>query len=254
MKSSDNGDLSWEENANILNKIKKNVKKVLKYFLCVIYFSSTAFIPIFVFGVTYSKKGSKLYAIAISFVSFVIMDIICSIAEYLARSVTEKIAKIKEKQLNKRETEKKKIENLLLQKKDYRAEIELARDEYIKFDEYIKNTNQLPKKVMKKLKEVLINMLEILDILEKYPDEYYPLRHTFKVYFPGFQKVTYKFIDISKENDLDDETKFIELVTEFNQYLEYIKSSINKQDKANLNIGIQSLIKVLESERKKGES
>lgn len=106
------------------------------------------------------------------------------------------------------------------------------------------------------LKEVCKNMDDILEVLKKDTEEYYPLRHTFKVYFPEFQKSTYQFINIAEGDSLDEETisEFMKLGVEFNQYLNYIKSSINKQDKISLSVGMKSLIKILEAERKKGET
>lgn len=99
-------------------------------------------------------------------------------------------------------------------------------------------------------------MEEIIEVLKKDTEEYYPLRHTFKVYFPEFKKATYQFINIAEGNSLDEEStaEYSKLVTEFNQYLEYIKSRINKQDKMSLNIQAKSLVRILEAERKKGET
>ena len=136
-----------------------------------------------------------------------------------------------------------------------RTFLQQAKEENKDFKKKIRNNEgKLPENISKMLKEVCKNMDDILEVLKKDTEEYYPLRHTFKVYFPEFQKSTYQFINIAEGDSLDEETisEFMKLGVEFNQYLNYIKSSINKQDKISLSVGMKSLIKILEAERKKG--
>lgn len=243
-------------------EFKMKVAKVLKVFFSTTYFAFTAYIPIYVFQFTFSLKGNLLYAITISAISIIMMDIVCSILEDAGESIYEIFANIKEKKLRikeeakkKKEEEVKKLEKLLLKKNDYTSEIQCAKEENREFEQKIeKSEDDLPKKVVEKLKRICNNMKEIIEVLEKDIEEYYPLRHTFKVYFPEFKKATYQFINIAEGDSLDEETvsEFMKLVIEFEQYLNYIKGNINKQDKLSLNIGIKSLVKILEAERKKG--
>ena len=95
---------------------------------------------------------------------------------------------------------------------------------------------------------------QIIEVLEQDNEEYYPIRHTFTVYIPEFERMTYKFFDIVNSDSLDESGKseYIKLVTEFNKYLDFVKSQINSSDKENLQISINSLIKIMEAERKKG--
>ena len=238
-------------------KIKRNIAKRI---LTILYFASTACIPIYVFRFTFFLKNNIIYAITISFVAFIVMDIICSLLESLIEKVASiRIRKLEEKEKVKKEKEEEisKLERLLLEKNDYTEEIQWAKDENKKFKQKIKKSeDDLPKEIVEKLKRACDNMEEIIEVLKKDTEEYYPLRHTFKVYFPEFKKATYQFINIAEGNSLDEEStaEYSKLVTEYNQYLEYIKSRINKQDKMSLNIQAKSLVRILEAERKKGET
>lgn len=238
-------------------KIKRNIAKRI---LTILYFASTACIPIYVFRFTFFLKNNIIYAITISFVAFIVMDIICSLLESLIEKVASiRIRKLEEKEKVKKEKEEEisKLERLLLEKNDYTEEIQWAKEENKNFKQKIKKSeDDLPKEIVEKLKKVCDNMEEIIEVLKKDTEEYYPLRHTFKVYFPEFKKATYQFINIAEGNSLDEEStaEYSKLVTEYNQYLEYIKSRINKQDKMSLNIQAKSLVRILEAERKKGET
>ncbi len=245
-------------------KKRKFKRKIAKCILTILYFASTACIPIYVFQFTFFLKNNIIYAMTISFVAFIVMDIICSLLESLGESIVEKVASIRNKKLEEKEKVKKekeeeisKLEKLLLEKNDYTEEIKWAKGENKNFKQTIKKReDDLPKEIVEKLKKVCDNMEEIIEVLKKDTEEYYPLRHTFKVYFPEFKKATYQFINIAEGNSLDEEStaEYSKLATEFNQYLEYIKSSINKQDKMSLNIQAKSLVRILEAERKKGET
>ncbi len=238
-------------------KIKRNIAKRI---LTILYFASTACIPIYVFRFTFFLKNNIIYAITISFVAFIVMDIICSLLESLIEKVASiRIRKLEEKEKVKKEKEEEisKLERLLLEKNDYTEEIQWAKEENKNFKQKIKKSeDDLPKEIVEKLKRACDNMEEIIEVLKKDTEEYYPLRHTFKVYFPEFKKATYQFINIAEGNSLDEEStaEYSKLVTEYNQYLEYIKSRINKQDKMSLNIQAKSLVRILEAERKKGET
>lgn len=245
-----------------IQRFKQKVANILKGVLRIVYIASTACIPCYVFQFTFSLKGNLLYAITISVISLIMMDIMCSILEDIAKSIYKIFANIKEKKLEikeeakrKKEEEIKQLKKLLLEKNDYGGEIQQAKEENKDFKKKIRNNEgKLPENISKMLKEVCKNMDDILEVLKKDTEEYYPLRHTFKVYFPEFQKSTYQFINIAEGDSLDEETisEFMKLGVEFNQYLNYIKSSINKQDKISLSVGMKSLIKILEAERKKG--
>lgn len=92
-------------------------------------------------------------------------------------------------------------------------------------------------------------------MLKEDPEEYYKIRHTLNVYFPEFRKMTYQYIEIANAENLDDEStsEYKRLIAEFNNHLDFVKDSINATDKVNLNVGIKSLIQIMETERKKGE-
>ena len=245
-------------------KKRKFKRKIAKLILTILYFASTACIPIYVFQFAFFLKNNIIYAMTISFVAFIVMDIICSLLESLGESIVEKVTSIRNKKLEEKEKVKKekeekisKLEKLLLEKNDYTEEIQWAKGENKNFKQKIKKSeDDLPKEIVEKLKKVCDNMEKIIEVLKKDTEEYYPLRHTFKVYFPEFKKATYQFINIAEGNSLDEEStaEYSKLVTEFNQYLEYIKSRINKQDKMSLNIQAKSLVRILEAERKKGET
>lgn len=248
------------------NKItKQRVRKAVKIILQIVYFSFTASVPVYVFYYTFLIfQIHFICAFACAFISFVIMDIICCITEGVTNRIYMLCLKVRQNKLlasqekEKKEQEQiKQLENLLKERKDYNPEIQEAK----KQNRYLKNkindnTDILPKEVRTMLKHVCNNIDNILEILENDTEEYYPIRHTFKTYFPEFCKMTNMFIEIAQGDNLDKESisEFNRLTEEFTQYLDYIKGNINKQDKLNLNVGVKSLIKILETERKKGES
>lgn len=244
---------------------KRKIKKVLKVIFMAIYFSSTAGIPVYVFYYAFSIfKYSFVYAFSCAFISVVAMDFICCCTEdlkdaiyfkYLIAQQSKLLAKKEEE--NKKQEQIKQLENLLIERNNYDTEIQEAKEQNKKLKNKIKCSEEvLPKDVIDRLIQICDNMDDILKVLKKDTEEYYPIRHTFKVYYPEFCKMTYTFVDIAKGDSLDKESilEFKRLIEEFNQYLDYIKGSINKQDKFNLNVGVKSLIKILETERKKGES
>lgn len=247
-----------------IQRFKQNVANIFERILSIIYITSTACIPIYVFKFTFSLKNNFTYALAVSFVSITLMDIVCSILEDIFSSIYKIFENIKEKKLQamedakrKKEGEIKQLEKILLEKDDYDEEIQWAKSENENLIKEIKkHKEKLPEDIAKKIEKVCDIIKEILDVLKKDTEEYYPLRHTFKVYFPEFKKTTCQFISIAEGDSLDEETitEFLKLVEEFNQYLNYIKSSINKQDKLSLRVGTKSLVKILEAERKKGET
>ena len=98
-------------------------------------------------------------------------------------------------------------------------------------------------------------MDEIIKILKEDPEEYYSIRHTFTVYFPEFKRMTYKLIELSKTDSIDKDNLdgFMILLDEIEQYLEFIKSQINKSDRISLNVEMKALTQSLEAERKKVE-
>lgn len=245
--------------------LKRKIKKVLKVILIIIYFSSTSCIPICVFYHTFLiLKCSFVCAFSYAFISVVAMDFICYCIEDLIDVAYMRYLKVQQNKLlakkeeeNKKQEQIKQLENLLIEKNNYDTEIQESKEENKKLKNKIQRSEDvLPKDVIDGLMQICDNMDDILKVLKKDTEEYYPIRHTFKVYFPEFCKMTYTFVDIAKGDCLDKESvlEFKRLIGEFNQYLEYIKGSINKQDKLNLNVGVKSLIKILEAERKKGES
>ena len=104
------------------------------------------------------------------------------------------------------------------------------------------------------LNEIFNKMDELIKILKLDPQEFYPIRHTFRVYFPNIKRMTYQYINILRTTNLDKEENadYIKLIKEFNNYLNFIKNRINTKDKLSLNVDIKAMIKIIEAERKKG--
>lgn len=240
-----------------IEKFKRNVASFLKCIFCIIYFFSTSFISIYVFYFIFSLKNSLIYAAAFSGISIIGMDIVCSILEDGATKIYKIFVNIKRKRQRVKEEKIKRLEQLLLERNDYNREIQQVKKENKDFKKEIKNSKEkLPENITEMLIKVCKKVDGILEVLEKDTEEYYPIRHTFKAYFPEFQKITYQFINIAKRDSLDRESisEFIELITKINQHLDYIKGSINTQDKLSLSVGIKSLIKIIETEREKGDT
>lgn len=246
-----------------LRRLKEKVVKFFQVILCFIYFSSTFCIPTYVFISTFLLKGNIIYAITMLILSFTIMDIVCSITEDSSEMLYNLYYNRKRKTENrkkeiqeKKEKEIKKLEELLLESNNYTNEIKEAKQDNKDFKHKIEiSEKELPKEIMDQLLNICKKVKDILEILKNDPEEYYPIRHTFKVYFPKFREMTYQYINIAMGDSLEEETttEFMELIAEFNQYLDFVKSSINMKDKLNLNVGIKSLIKIMATERKKGE-
>ena len=190
------------------------------------------------------------------------MDIICSVVEDLEYKIVYSIKRIKEKRQEKIEEIRRKKEeeliqfqNFMLKKNNYEEEIEKEQKNYSNFKETIKaNKAKLPPDVYEALKQVCNKRKQIIEVLKQDSEEYYAIRHTFTAYIPEFERMTYIFLDIVKGDSLEEVGKqeYIKLVAEFDKYLDYVKSQINSLDKTNLQISIKSLIKIMESERKKG--
>ena len=104
------------------------------------------------------------------------------------------------------------------------------------------------------LTETSQKVKQIIKVLKQDGEEYYSIRHTFTVYIPEFERVTYQFLDIVSGDSLEEvgKSEYIRFVTEFNKYLDFVKDQINISDKKSLQISINSLIKIMEDERKKG--
>lgn len=247
--------------------IKRKVKiflKVLKVLLCIIYFTITESFIVYVFVKTCKEVGNFWHAFAIANIAFVVMDIICSMIEDYAKSVYCFAKKRKQKKEADRkaklEQEKKKAkeleEALLYQKKNYQEDVKDAILFSSKFIDTVKKEKEnIPTKVFSKLREICKLLNEILEMLHRDPDEYYNVRHVFSVYFPKFEEITNKYIDILKANTLDQKNtdEFLRLIEEFKKYLEFIKENIDYSDKLDLNVGIIALTRALEKERKKGD-
>lgn len=242
---------------------KRRVITILKYFFCGIYIFITSLLPMYIFLFTFLMEKHLLYAATLSFASLIGMDIICSLLEDGTTKIYHLVVRIREKrQKEKKELENQKaekikeLEKLLLEQQDDREKIEQVKNQVKQFKKEIKSTEKIfPKDMLQKLLEVCTKMKELLEAIENDTAEYHPIRHTFQVYFPEFQKMTYLYMDIAKGDSLDVESleEYQEMITEFDQYLDYIKAGINTSDKLNLKIGIKSLIKIMEAERKKGE-
>lgn len=248
--------------------MKERLKR-FKLKLCIIfkvigryaYYLATACIPLIIYVYFFLLEKSIIYAGAISFSSLTLMDIICSNAEELSSKIAKyirnkkrRIEKIKEEQKKKKEEELKQIKELLIKEKNYKNEINEISDSLIDFEEEVNNAD-ISKYVKKGLITTCNKMKKVIEVLEQDPEGFYPIRHTFRIYFPEFKKMTYKYINIAKSENLEkeDTEDFLMLIKKFNVYLDFIKSSINTSDKLSLNVGIRSLITIMEAEVKKGE-
>lgn len=242
---------------------KRKVKKGLKYLFCIIYYAGTSAIPVYIFATVFSLKDNIIYSYAIAFISFIVMDIICCILEDSGNKINKYIRNIKKKKKEEqerikkqKEDEIKQLEKLALEKDNYSKDIEQVEEEYKKFKKEIKDIKEkIDFEIYKNLGKTLSKIKEIIQILKEDPEEYYQIRHTLKIYFPEFRKMTYQYIEIANAENLDDEStsEYKRLIAEFNNHLDFVKDSINATDKANLNVGIKSLIQIMETERKKGE-
>lgn len=242
---------------------KRKVKKGLKYLFCIIYYAVTSAIPVYIFAMVFSLKNSIIYSYAIAFISFIVMDIICCILEDSGNKINKYIINIKKKKKEKQEKIKKQkedeikhLEELVLEKDNYSKEIEQVEEEYKEFKKEIKDIKEkINFEIYKSLGKTLSKIKKIIQILKENQEEYYKIRHTLKIYFPEFRKMTCQYIEIVNANNLDDEStsEYKRLITEFNNHLDFVKGRINETDKVNLNVGIKSLIQVMETERKNGE-
>lgn len=234
----------------------RKIKKILQYILLGIYFLVTGAVPVIVFGYVFFLEGAFIFALAIGYMAFIGMDIICYISEILVKKAYRNIREIRLAKIREKENKMKKLENLLQEKNNYKNEITDARQRNKEFRKKLeKNDEYISKKVQKALMYVCDKMDRILDELDKDPDEFYPIRHTFKVYYPEFIRMTYKFIEISKAGNLERNNveDFSVLVSEIKQYLDFAESQINSSDKLSLNVGIKALVSSLEAERKRVE-
>lgn len=245
--------------------IKRKTKDILKVVIFKIIYLSTSCIPVYVFYYTFRiLKYCFECSFSYAFISIVAMDFIWYCTETLKNAIYMRYLKVQQKRLlakkeeeNKKQEQINQLESILIERNNYDTEIQEAKEQNKQLKNKIKGSEEvLPKDIIDRLIQICDSMGDILKILKKDTEEYYPIRHTFKVYFPEFCKMTYTFLDIAKGDSLDEESilEFKRLIEEFNQYLDYIKGSINKRDKLNLNVGVKSLVKILESERKKGES
>ena len=82
---------------NKFRKLKSTIISILKLFFCNIYYLSTISISILIFAIVLFKKDSIIYAYAISFIAFIIIDIICSILEDFLVNIIEFFSKLKNK-------------------------------------------------------------------------------------------------------------------------------------------------------------
>ena len=146
-------------------KFSKKVYNIFKYILYIIYFSCTAAIPVYVFYSAFFSKDSILYAAAIAFIFFIVMDICCSITEDVALKLYEASKERKEKKLKEKEqAEKKKkeemqeIEDILTEKRNYQSEVMYAESEFEEYKEYIKLlSKEVPRQVQKSLKNISVH-------------------------------------------------------------------------------------------------
>lgn len=247
-----------------MQRFKRILKQVFKFMFCIIYFPSTAIVPVYVFVYVYSLKNSVIYAITISFIFLIGMDIICSIIEdILGRIYKAIVSRKKEKQIKKEEIKKKnkeaieQLENLMLKKNDYKDEIEQVEKNYLDFKEKVSQVEgELPENISEGLLSICEQIESIIAILNVDLERYYPVRHIFRIYFPEIQKMIYKFIDIAKADTLDKETifEFMLLIKELKKYLDFVKHVIYKTDKLSLDVGIKSIVKIMETEREKGKN
>lgn len=243
--------------------VKSKIINIFRLIFIFLYLACTLALPVYALITSYYSKESFFYAIIITYASLIFMDIFCTFLEEKVRKIynwqikqAAKKQKEKEELKQKKEEEMKELENLLSNSKSYEKEIKQANESIEQFKEQMQNEeNTMPKKVKEQVLQICTKMEDIIENLKNDTQQYYPIRHTFQVYFPEFQKMTYLFFNISKINSLDEESKkeYQNMLTEFEKYIDYIKGGMNKTDKLNLRIGITSLVKIIEAERKKGE-
>ncbi len=221
-----------------------------------LYFAITSIMPIFLLITCYQSKHSIIYAGTVTFISLIVIDIICTLLEEQYFKIRNWLRRKKQKKKAEKEKEMKNLENLLLNKKSYEKEIESAEESIKLFKEKIQSKEyNISKKMLEQVFRICTKMEDLINDLKKDTEQYYQVRHTFQVYFPEFQKMTYLFFNIFQNNSLDKESKadYQNMLTEYEKYIDYIKGNINTMDKLNLKVGITSLVKIIESERKKGE-
>lgn len=221
-----------------------------------LYFATTSILPCYLLITCYHSKHSIIYACTVTFISLIVIDIICTLLEEQYFKIRNWLRRKKQKKKAEKEKEMKNLENLLLDKKSYEKEIESAEESIKLFKEKIQSKEyNISKKMLEQVFRICTKMEDLINDLKKDTEQYYQVRHTFQVYFPEFQKMTYLFFNIFQNNSLDKESKadYQNMLTEYEKYIDYIKGNINTMDKLNLKVGITSLVKIIESERKKGE-
>lgn len=244
------------------NRFKRKLYKLLKCIFNIVYFAITAIVPIYVFYYVFSLKGSIIYSLAITFIFLVIMDICCSLIEDVIykiyvygkrrkenkRKEEEEIEKTKKEQLQK-------MEEALVEIGNYNSEVECAERQYEEFEKYIESIKEkLPKNISNYMQQISKKMHDIMSILKEDSEQYYPIRHMFKAYFPEFIRITHKYVDIiTTEKDQDATQNFLKLVIEFKEYLDSIIKKIQDTDKVSFDVGLKALTKIIQAERKNGD-
>lgn len=228
--------------------MKWKVKKVLKFTASIVYFAITAVVPITAFGIAYLDKESLLYAIVIAYMTFIVMDIICSILENVVSKIVELAMDSKWKRREKRQEKIENLRNILSQGDNYKSEISNIHKKNLGLREEIKN-KKLSKKMERQMSNVCNKMDDIIGKLDKDPNRYYSVIHAFNVYFEEYQRLAHKFMSQTNdevENNIEEMTI---LIIEMEQYLRLVevKTSANK---LSLELEIKSLINSLKEERK----
>lgn len=246
-------------NKSPTSKIKRKVIKALLNIVNAIYCIATAIVPIYVFINVYSTK-SLPYSVAIAFISIIIMDIICCIFESCLKQISKSIKKSKKKKQKKQEEMKEKrekdLQQILTEKENYIKEIELEEKEYQKSKKEIEGVKQkLDNQTYTQLCAIYDKVENIMKRLKEETEEYYQIRDKFNMHFTAFRKTTWQYINIVKAEAADEENKmqYKKLIKKFDNYLQSIKSKLDIADKKKLNAKMKSLIKEMDTERKKGE-
>lgn len=226
--------------------------KILKFIFIPFYFATTLALPIYLLFTCYLSKKSFFYAGIVTFISLILLDIVCTFLEEQIQKIYNRLIKILEKKKKEQEKQLQNLEDWLLDEKDYEKEIECAK---ISIKNFRKKVQEEANFISPKIFRICNKMEDILKDLKNNPQQYYQLRHTFQAYFPEFQKMTYLFLDICKVNSLDNEIEadYKNMLTEYEKYIDHINSNINTIDKLNLKVGITSLVKIIEAERNRGE-
>lgn len=244
------------------NRLKRKLHKLFQWTFNIVYFSITASVPIYVFYYVFSLKGSIVYALALTFTFFIVMDICCSLSEDCIYKIymygkRRKENKIKEKEELERtkKQEIQKMEEVLVEVGNYNSEVEYAEKQYEEFKKYIESIKEkLPQNVSNNMKQIFEKMQDIINILKENSEQYYPIRHMFKAYFPEFIRITHKYVDIiTTETDTDSTQNFLKLVVEFKEYLDSLIERIQDTDKVNFDVGLKALTKIIQAERKNGD-